>query len=465
MRDNLKWSHCEPVTADDVIFGYEVYASPDSQSLHFDLEENGNVECVEEFHNGEADHIPGIEKVDDHTVKYHLKEIIPDLKYGGGGLHHEALPKHDLEDIPVEELSSSPQLRQHPIGFGAFRVTQIVDGESVEYEANEYYYGGKPKMDKIQLTRVPSANIASALKNQQYDVVLGMPNSSYEDYKDAAGYDFLTVPVMAYSFMDFKLGKWNDEKRVVEPDPNAKMADPKLRQAMGYAVDNDAVGERFYHGLSWNANSIVVPGFEDLHDDQQKGFYYDPEKTKQLLEEASYKDTDGKKLTINFAISSGGEVDEPLSQYFLQSWKDVGLDVKLTDGRLLEFQNLVDRVTSDDDGVDIFAMGWSVGANPKPENFSRKSQMNLARYATKESDEILKAISSKQAFEDDNYLKEQFKKWQQYTVDDPSEIPLRYSVQVTSVNKRIKAFNASNDSTVTTEWSDVELTADNPVAE
>lgn len=139
--------------------------------------------------------------------------------------------------------------------------------------------------------------------------------------------------------------------------------------------------------------------------------------------------------------------------------------MKLTDGRLLEFQNLVDRVTSDDDGVDIFAMGWSVRANPKPENFSRKSQMNLARYATKESDEILKAISSKQAFEDDNYLKEQFKKWQQYTVYDPSEIPLRYSVQVTPVNKRIKTFNASNDSTVTTTWSDVELTADNPVAE
>lgn len=476
LRDNLKWSDGEPVTADDVIFGYEVYASPDSQSLHFDLEENGNVEGVEEFHNGEADHISGIEKVDDHTVKYHLKEITPDLKYGGGGLHSEALPKHDLEDIPVEELSSSPQLRQHPIGFGAFRVTQIVDGESVEYEANEYYYGGKPKIDKIQLTRVPSANIASALKNQQYDVVLGMPNSSYEDYKDAAGYDFLTVPAMAYSFMDFKLGKWNDEKRVVEPDPNAKMADPKLRQAMGYAVDNDAVGERFYHGLSWNANSLVVPSFQDLHDSEQKGFYYDPEKAKQLLDEAGYKDTDGdglredpegNKLTINYGMAGGDAVAEPQSQYYMQAWKEVGLDVQLTDGRLLDFNNLSDRIENDDDSIDVFMLAWSVGTNPKPENFSRTSQMNMTRYATEKSEDILAQMSTTKAFEDENYYKELFKEWQQYNVDDPAEIPLRFSVEVTPVNKRVKFFNASNDNTKSTaaNWATVELTADAPVAE
>lgn len=177
-----------------------------------------------------------------------------DLKYGGGGLRYEALPKHYLEGVPVKDLASSPKLRKNPIGFGPFHVTQVVDGESVEYEANEYYYGRKPKIDKIQVRRVSSSNIASALKNHQYDFVLHMLNSSYEDYKDATGYDMLTVPDRSYSFIDFKLGKWDDKKGEVVPNPNAKMANPKLRQAVGYAPDDDAVGKRFYHGLSWNAN-------------------------------------------------------------------------------------------------------------------------------------------------------------------------------------------------------------------
>lgn len=51
----------------------------------------------------------------------------------------------------------------------------------------------------------------------------------------------------------FKLGKWDKEKEEAVMDPNAKMADVRLRQAMGYAIDNDQVGEKFYKGLRRNA--------------------------------------------------------------------------------------------------------------------------------------------------------------------------------------------------------------------
>lgn len=474
LRDNLKWSDGEPVTADDVIFSYEILASPEANSEYFDMTEMSNLEGVLEYRNGEADHISGLEKVDDQTVNYHMKEINMDIKYGGGGLWSEVLPKHYLEDIPVDELSASPQIRQKPVSFGPFRVKEVVEGESVEYEANEYYYRGRPKLDKIQLTRVPSTNIASALQNHQFDMVSAMPRDSYDQYKDIPGYDYLTAPALQYGFMGFKLGKWNADKGEVESDPNAKMANPKLRQAMGYALDNDAIGQRFNHGLTWNANSVIVPGFEDLHDKEQPGFYYDPEKAKQLLDEAGYEDVDGdglretpegEKLQINIAMGGGKPTSEPTAQYYIQAWKEVGLDTQLTNGRLLDFQDLIQRIDSDDESVDVFILSWALGNNPKPQSFSRTTQQNTPRYATEESDQLLKAISSQEAYENDDYRREQYKKFQQYMVDDPAVIPLNYLMYVTPVNKSVKAYNSSSADTERTNWADVQLVSEEPLSE
>ena len=58
------------------------------------------------------------------------------------------------------------------------------------------------------------------------------------------------------------------------------MADKSLRQAMGYALDNDAVGERFYAGLRSNATSLIPPVFQSYHDDELKGFTQDLDKAK-----------------------------------------------------------------------------------------------------------------------------------------------------------------------------------------
>lgn len=474
LRDDLKWSDGEPVTADDVIFSYELLAAPETTSEYFDMTEMSNLEGVIEYHNGESDHISGLEKVDDQTVNYHMKEINADIKYGAGGLWHEVLPKHHLGDIPISEIAASPEIRKQPVSFGPFRVKEVVEGESVEYEANEYYYGGRPKLDSIQLTRVPSANITAALQDHQFDMVTAMPRDSYDQYKDIPGYDYLTVPALQYGVMGFKLGQWNSDKGEVEPDPNAKMANPQLRQAMGYAIDNDAVGQRFNHGLTWHANTVIVPGFQDLHDDEQPGFYYDPEKAKQLLDDAGYVDTDGdglredpegNELVINLATSDSKPSSEPTTQYYLQAWKEVGLNVQLTNGRLLDFQDMLQRVENDDDSLDVFIMSWPLGNNPKPQRYGSTNMANTPRYSTAERDELLEKISSVEAYEDDAYRIELYKEFQQMMVDDPSVIPLEYIMTVTPVNKRVKGFNASLADTERTNWADVQLVAEEPLSE
>ena len=48
-------------------------------------------------------------------------------------------------------------------------------------------------------------------------------------------------------------------------DPNAKMADVNLRQAMAYALDIDAAGQNLYNGLQHSSNSIIIPFFKDVY--------------------------------------------------------------------------------------------------------------------------------------------------------------------------------------------------------
>ena len=97
----------------------------------------------------------------------------------------------------------------------------------------------------------------------------------------------------AYTYIGFKLGTWDDKEGKVNYNPESKMADKSLRQAMGYALDNDAVGSRFYNGLRSNATTLIPPVFGTLHDTEVKGYTQDIDKANKLLDDAGYKDVDG----------------------------------------------------------------------------------------------------------------------------------------------------------------------------
>ncbi|WP_238140276.1 ABC transporter substrate-binding protein, partial [Streptococcus suis] len=92
-----------------------------------------------------------------------------------------------------------------------------------------------------------------------------------------------------YNYIGFNLGKYDEASGKNVTNPDAKMNNVKLRQAMGYALDNAAIGEKLYNGLYHPTNSLIISFFGDVHDADLAGYSYDPEKAKQLLDEAGYK--------------------------------------------------------------------------------------------------------------------------------------------------------------------------------
>ena len=473
IKDGIKWSDGVPLTADDIIYAYEVLGSKDYTGIRY-TKEYQKVIGMNEYHSGKSKTISGVKKIDDKTVEISFSEMGQSIFSGGNGLMANALPKHYLKDVPIKNLVSSDKIRTKPVTLGPYNLVKISRGESMEFVANPYYYKGKPKIKKAILQVVNPQSIVAALKAGKYDYVMEMPDSLYNNYKDFRNLEVLGQQDLYYSYVGFKLGHFDKAKGENVSDPNAKMADLNLRQAMIYAIDVDQITQAFYFGLRQRATSTVPPVFKKYFPKDLTGFPYNLAKAKQLLDESGYKDVNndgfredknGKPLQIKMAFMAGGDVAEPLAQFYLQSWKKIGLNVSLTSGRLLAFQNFYEKVQGDTKDIDVFFAAWGVGTDVNPTSSAgRSSQLNYTRFVSPENDKFIAEILGEKSLTIPNYKAEMYKKWQEYYINQAVEVPLMYKYKLTPVNKRLKNVYIGYDSALKNEgiqkW---ELTAINPM--
>ncbi|TKI48465.1 oligopeptide ABC transporter substrate-binding protein [Lysinibacillus tabacifolii] len=468
IQGDVKWSDGTPLTAEDLIYPYEIIAHPDYEGVRYD-DDFRNIIGAEEYHDGKADTIAGIKKIDDKSIEIALKKVSPAIYSGGDGLWGYAAPKHQLASIAVKDLISSDAVRKNPITLGPFKFDHIVNGESVQFVANEHYYKGKPKIDKLIVQVVSTSTVGEAVKAGQFDIV-SFPATQYDSIKNLSNISILGRPELSYSYLGFKLGKYDQEKGENIYDVNAKMNDIQLRQAIAYAMDIESVTDKFYQGLRVRANSLIPPAFKTYYDDMLEGYHFDPEKAKQLLDEAGYKDIDGdgiredkegNKFIIRLAAMSGSDTDEAIVEYYRQNWKDVGLDVQLTTGRLIEFNNFYDKVQADDPEIDMYMAAWQTGSNPSPVGlYGKGAAFNFSRYVSDDLTKLLTDIDSEEAL-DQAYRAQAFRKWQEYMADKAMVVPMYFRTSIIAVNKRIKSYNIDRETG--TEIQDLELIADEPI--
>jgi peptide/nickel transport system substrate-binding protein len=467
LRKDLKWSDGQAVTTDDVIFPYEIIGHKDYSGVRYGSKME-TIVGMKEYHEGKADKISGIKAIDDRTVEITYTEMNPAIKLAGGVLWSNATPKHVFEGIAVKDMETSEPVRKKPVTLGAFKLDKFVSGESATFVANEYYYGGKPKIDRIVKTIVPTASIVEGMKSKEYDLVEDMPVDSYDTYKDLKGYQLLGELQNAYTYLGFKMGKWDAEKSAVSYDENAKMANKYLRQAMGYAINTEAIADKFYHGLRETTNSLIISFFTSVHNPNQRGYMYDHEKAKKLLDKAGYKDIDddgiredpkGEKLVINFACRKNEEISQALADYMIQEWEKIGLNVELSSGRLMDSQAFYKKLQEDDPEIDVYNAAWVTGLDPAPTAlYGRNSEFNYTRFASEENDQLLKELESEKTF-DDSERKKAFYAWQEYAKEEAFAIPMTNYYTIMPVNNRVENLDLSSNKM---DWSKLELTADKP---
>ena len=468
INEKYTWNDGTPVTSADFLEYYKIVAHKDYTGVRFD-DEMRNVVGIDEYHDGKAKDISGFKTLSDKKFEINFKTFNPGILWGGG-IPYEPVPSHKLKDIPVKEQEAHDITRKNPLSPGPYYIKEIIPGQQVVFEANPYYYKGQPKVKTVVWKVVPSAQIVAALQAGEYDLTVALNADLYNKVKDLKNIKVGVQDDLSYTYIGFKLGKWDKEKGEVVTDPNAKMADVKLRKAMAYAIDNNLVGTKFYEGLRRNATQLMIPAFKEYYDESLKGYTLDLEKAKQLLDEAGYKDVNGdgiredkngQPFKINFASMSGGATAEPIAQYYMQQWKSIGLDVQLTNGRLIEINSFYEKVQADDPEIDVYQAAWGTGLNPNPTAFyGRNAAFNFPRYATPELDAILAKINSVEAVDKD-YRSKAYKEFANYMFENVPVVPTLFRKSIVAVNNRVKKWDITPGSVFTVK--DVELTAPEPI--
>lgn len=455
VRDGVKWHDGEPLTIQDYVSSYEIIGHPDYEGVRGSTDGFTLIEGYEEYRSGDADSISGIEIVDEKTAVFTYTELAPSLT--AGGFWSYAFPTHHYDGMEVSEMAAAPETRENPIGIGPYKVDSIVPGESISMSKFEDYWRGEPGLEEVTVRVIAPSSIASAVESGDIDIAKSFPTDQYPDVADMEGVEWLANIDGAYTYIGFKLGSWDAEEGKVNYNPEEmKMGDVELRRAMWHAIDNDAIGERFYNGLRWKATSLITPYHANWHEEVEVPSY-DPEEAKSILDAAGYEDvdgdgmredTEGEPLSINFASMSGGDIAEPLANYYIQAWRDVGLNVELTNGRLIEFNSFYDMVENDDPEIDIYQGAWGVGSDVDPSGlYGPDAPFNYTRYETEESTDLLAKGNSQEALDID-YRKDIYNQWSELMVEDIPVIPTLYRAFVTPVNERV--INYSEDY----EWNE-----------
>ncbi len=266
LRKNAKWHDGEPITADDLIFTWETIADPDYSGPRYYMVEM--IKGAQEKHEGKAKTISGLTKVDDHTVKVEFEHAQANAL---DNLWDHPIPKHVYEGVPVKEMPNHEATKKNPIGSGPFKFKEIKPNEYVVLEKNpDYYVEGKPYLDQI-IWKVISQDVAiAALQNGEIDFLSNISPAEFETIEAMEHIEIKETQYFGYQYLGFKVN-------------NPKLKDKKLRQAITYGINRQALVDGLLKGHGSVLNQHMPKASWAYNEKLEDAYPYDPDKAKQLL--------------------------------------------------------------------------------------------------------------------------------------------------------------------------------------
>jgi len=188
----------------------------------------------------------------------------------------------DLEMVPQEYTQEHgfEKLAQEPIGTGPYTLKEWVREEHVTLAARDDYWRGKPDIDEVIFRPIPEdATRIAELQAGNVDLIVNVPPDSVPTIEAGENLTVKSVPSGRGAMVILD----------TEREGPLDMTHPKVRQALNYAVDRDAIIEHILGGYGIKL-ATVAPEYFLGYDPDLKPYPYDPEKAKQLLAEAGYPD-------------------------------------------------------------------------------------------------------------------------------------------------------------------------------
>ena len=262
LRKGVKFSNGEPFNADAVLESFR-YLTRDASVLK-----------TEGFEPWDS-----IEKVDDSTLR--VKTKVPNAEF--------LLGLFWLHIYPPSVLKSNPSsLSDRPIGTGPYKVADWVKGERIVLEANDSYWRGRVKIDRVTFRFVPEASArVSALLARQADLIIDLPPESVAVVDKNPNTKAVSIAGLRSIdlIFDTRTPPFNDVR---------------VRQALNYAVDKQSIINNILGGRALIQATPSHP-LTYGHNPGVKPYPYDPQMAKRLLAEAGFPNG----LTIDFHYPTG----------------------------------------------------------------------------------------------------------------------------------------------------------------
>ena len=314
INDKATWSDGTPVTAADVEYTVRRLASPVVNNVTLMLyafEGVGDDGFVEEG----AESVAGIQIVDDKTVKFTTKYPMALTTFQNTyARYFHTLPKHVIEKYSEAELMTAEWFNKPDVVSGPFMLTGYDANHYISYEANEKYWKGAPKIDKLNIKIVDASQILSGLQSGEIDIthhtMTAVPQEDFESIEALDNVEVVYGSPITHQSVFIQ---------------TANIPDVKVRQALLYAIDREQLVEQLLKG-----HGEVVDGFlssaSPFYNADVTPVPYDPEKAKALLAEAGW---DGSQ-TLRFYVDSGDGTFVNGSQVLVAQWAAVGIKVEVT---------------------------------------------------------------------------------------------------------------------------------------
>ncbi|MCD4513579.1 ABC transporter substrate-binding protein [Brucella pseudogrignonensis] len=343
LRKGVKFHNGRELNADDVKYSIERVVNPKTQSPGAGF--FGSIVGFEDASTGKAEALSGITVVDPYTIKFELSR--PDATF----LHVLALNFAHI--VPKEEVEKyGADFGKHPVGSGAFKMTEWTLGQRIVFERfKDYYNPSLPKLDQITF-EVGQEPVVALLRLQNGEVDIpgdGIPPAKFIEVTKDPKFKELIIQGgqlhTGYVTMNVKIKPFDDVK---------------VRQAVNMAINKDRI-VRIINGRAVPANQPLPPSMPGYAKDY-KGYPYDPEKAKALLAEAGVADGFETELFV-----ANTDPQPRIAQAIQQDLAAIGIKASI---KSLAQANVI-AAGGEPDGAPMVwsgGMGW-IADFPDPSNF------------------------------------------------------------------------------------------------
>ncbi len=307
-----------------------------------------------------------IDAPDDYTVVFHLKQPYASLMWNLSGA------------AGIVPYGSGEDFNRKLIGTGPFRFVSAQQDRDVMIERNPDYWSTPPKIPRVYFKVIPDATTrALELRKQSADVAINslVPDTVITLERDR-NLTVMQAPGTIYTYMALN-----------ERDPILK--DVRVRQAIAYALNTQPIIHYLLRDEARPAYSILPPQHWAYDGDVER-YPHDPEKARQLLDEAGYPVKNGVRFHITMKTSTE-ESTRSLAAVFQQQLHEVGIALDIRSFESATF--LADVIKG---AYQIHALRW-IGGNQDPDMFENvfatssfaPKRANRTFYSNPQVDELI----------------------------------------------------------------------------